>query len=116
MPSIQSLSLQYVFIRENLFEADIKWIKTVLHSLVCNCHDGIGYIIRKTRPCDKYPLEPHFYIVKLGYTGVYLIFLFLLQNTDCGYSLELTCTHNLCFEQKLEKYKKFSDEIFNFCY
>ena len=35
-----------------------------------------------------YPLEPHFYIVKLGYAGVYLFFLFLLQNIDCGYSLE----------------------------
>ena len=25
-----------------------------------------------------YPLTPHFYIVKLGFTGVYIIFLFLL--------------------------------------
>ena len=39
-------------------------------------------------PCNVYPLEPHFYIVKLGYAGVYLFFLFLLQNMDCGYSLE----------------------------
>ena len=44
--------------------------------------------IRKTCPCNVYPLKPHFYIVKLGYTGVYLFFLFLLQNIDCGYSLE----------------------------
>ena len=35
-----------------------------------------------------YPLKPHFYIVKLGYAGVYLFFLFLLQDIDCGYSLE----------------------------
>ena len=35
------------------------------------------------------PLEPHFYIVKLGFTGAYIIFLFLLKNIDCGYSLEL---------------------------
>ena len=37
------------------------------------------------------PLEPHFYIEKkkkLGLAGVYLFFLFLLQNIDCGYSLE----------------------------
>ena len=34
------------------------------------------------------PLIPHFYIVKLGFAGVYLLFLFLLQNIDCGYSLE----------------------------
>ena len=62
------------------------------------------------------PLIPHFFIVKLGFAGVYLFFLFLLQNIDCGYSLEppqrggsnenrlseavLTCTHNLCSEQK----------------
>ena len=41
--------------------------------------------IRKTCPYNVYPLEPHFYIAKLG---VYLFFLFLLQNIDCGYSLE----------------------------
>ena len=35
------------------------------------------------------PLKPHFYTVKLGFTGVYIIFLFLLKNIDCGYSLEL---------------------------
>ena len=34
-------------------------------------------------------------MVKLGFTGEYIIFLFLLQNIHCGYSLEppqLTCT------------------------
>ena len=44
--------------------------------------------IRKTCPCNVYPLIPHFYIEKLGYGGVYLFFFFLLQNIDCGYSLE----------------------------
>ena len=39
----------------------------------------------KTCPYNVYPLKPHFYIEKLGYAGVYL---FLLQNIDCGYSLE----------------------------
>ena len=34
-----------------------------------------------------HPFKPHFYIVKLGFTGVYIIFLFLLKNIDCGYSL-----------------------------
>ena len=35
-------------------------------------------------------LKPHFYIVKLGFTGVYIILKFLIsaQNIDCGYSLE----------------------------
>ena len=32
-------------------------------------------------------LKPHFYIDQLGYAGVYLFFLFLLQNIDCGYTL-----------------------------
>ena len=40
-------------------------------------------------PCNTYSIIPYLYIVKLGYTGVYLFFLFLLQNIDCGYSLEL---------------------------
>ena len=48
-------------------------------------------IIRKTCLCNEYPLKPHFYIVKLGYAGVYLSFLFLLQNINCGYSLERPC-------------------------
>ena len=32
--------------------------------------------------------KPHFYIVKLGFTGVYIIFLLSAQNMDFGYSLE----------------------------
>ena len=31
--------------------------------------------IRITCPCDLYPFTPHFYIVKLEFTGVYFIFL-----------------------------------------
>ena len=34
------------------------------------------------------PLKPHFYIVKLGFTGVYIIFLISAQNIVCEYSLE----------------------------
>ena len=34
------------------------------------------------------PLKPHFYIVKLGFTGVTIIFLISAQYIDCGYSLE----------------------------
>ena len=34
--------------------------------------------IRKTCPCNKYPLIPQFYIVKQGYAGVYLFFLFFV--------------------------------------
>ena len=54
------------------------------------------------------------------------VFLFLLQNSDCGYSLEpprrggsnaeavLMCIHNLCFEQNKKKYQKISNEIFQY--
>ena len=34
------------------------------------------------------PLKPHLYIVKLGFTGVYIIFHISAHNIDCGYSLE----------------------------
>ena len=45
-------------------------------------------VIMLTCPCNEHPLPLHFYIVKLGFTGVFISFLFLLQNIDCGYSLE----------------------------
>ena len=56
------------------------------------------------------PLKPHFYIEKLGFAGVYLFFLifdpkhrlWVLVRTAMARQFEavLTCTHNLCFEQK----------------
>ena len=45
-------------------------------------------VITKTCLYNVDPHKPHFYIVKLGFTGVYIIFLISAQNTDCGYSLE----------------------------
>ena len=47
--------------------------------------------ITKTRLYNFDPLKPHFYIVKLGFAGVYVIFLISAQNMDCGYSLEPPC-------------------------
>ena len=47
-----------------------------------------GGDITKTRLYNFDPLKPHFYIVKLGFTGVCVIFLICAQNIDCGYSLE----------------------------
>ena len=46
------------------------------------------FIIKKTCLYNFDQFKPHFYIVKLGFTGVYIIFLFLLKSIDCGYSLE----------------------------
>ena len=45
-------------------------------------------VITKTRLYNFDPLKSHFYMVKLGFTGVYIIFLISAQNIDCGYSLE----------------------------
>ena len=42
----------------------------------------------KTCPYKVDPIKPHFYIVKLGLTGVYSISLLFAQIIDCGYSLE----------------------------
>ena len=44
--------------------------------------------ITKTCLYNFDPLKPHFYIAKLEFTGVYIIFLIFVQNTDCGYSLD----------------------------
>ena len=44
--------------------------------------------ITKTRLHNFDPLKPHFYIVKLGFIGVYIIFIILLKNIVCGYLLE----------------------------
>ena len=50
------------------------------------------YGITKTCLYNFAPLKPHFYIEKLGFTGVTtLFFLFLLKNMDCGNSLEPAC-------------------------
>ena len=43
-------------------------------------------IITKTYLYNFDLLKPHFYIVKLGFTGVCIIFLISAQNIDCGYS------------------------------
>ena len=58
--------------------------------------------ITKTCLYNFDPLKPHFYVVKLGFTGVYIIFLISAQK------------HNLCFEQKYEKYQNFYLKIFIF--
>ena len=44
--------------------------------------------IRKTCLYNFDPLKPHFYIVKLGFTGVYIIFLISAQKHRLWYMLE----------------------------
>ena len=63
------------------------------------------------------PLNPHFYIVKLGFTGVYIIFLISAQKHRLWVLVRtavLTSTHNLCFEQIFEKYQSFLPEKIRF--
>ena len=57
-------------------------VKGFIHNATVNWIDYETYLYNFDH------LKPHFYIVKLGFTGVYIIFLILLKNTDCGYSLE----------------------------
>ena len=82
-------------------------------------------IITKTYLYNFDPLKPHFYIVKLGFTGVYIIFLISAQNIDCGYSLEPQWGSSNEYPQSIfwaeiwkiseflsENFQFFADEIF----
>ena len=52
------------------------------------CDGKIMESITKTYLYNFDPLKPNFYIVKLGFTGVYIILLISAQKIDCEYSLE----------------------------
>ena len=55
-----------------------------------------------TSPCYVDPVKPHFYLVKLGFIGVYFFLTFALKRRlwVLVTTAVLTCTHDLCFEQK----------------
>ena len=65
------------------------------------------------------PHKPHFYIVKLGFTGVYIIFLISAQKHRLWYLLEPprrggSSEYLQCIEQKSEKkYHNFLSENFH---
>ena len=58
---------------------------------LCVGYDGpwasVSYCVTKTCLYNFDPLKPHFYIVKLGFTGVYIIFLISAKKT------QIVCTH-----------------------
>ena len=54
--------------------------------LVYTKHPSSVHFITETCLDNVDPLKPHFYIVKLGITRVYIIFLISVQKIDCGYS------------------------------
>ena len=62
----------------------LKLLKVILES----CYLKLHMYITKTYLYNFDPLKPHFYILKLGFAGVQVIFLISAQNMDCGYSLE----------------------------
>ena len=64
----------------------------------CVTREKVYFIITKTRLYSFDPLKPHFYLVKLGFTGVYIISLIFAQKHRLW---------NLCFVQKYEKYQCF---------
>ena len=58
----------------------------ILHKIYAPITDF--YNNRKPCPWKVYSLKPQFYTVKLWFTGVYLLSLFLIQYIECGLSLE----------------------------
>ena len=82
---------------------------------ICTGWFESAHFITKTCLYNFDPLKPHFYIVKLGFIGVYIIFLISAQKHRLWvFEAVLTSTHNLCYEQKYEKYFDFLSEIFQF--
>ena len=92
----------------------------------------IPVCITKTRLYNFDPLKPHFYILKLGFTGVYIIFFYFVkihrlwvflifaQKRRLWYSLEPPRRggsneyHNLCFWAEIWKISEFFIWIFSF--
>ena len=73
-------------------------------------------IITKTYLYNFDPLKLHFYIVKLGFTGVDIIFLISAKKHRLWVLAKavLSRTHNLGFEQKYEKISEFLSENFQY--
>ena len=74
--------------------------------------------ITKTCLYNFDPLKPHFYIVKLGFTGVYISFLISAQKIDCEYSYNLlidavqTSTHNLFEHISAQKHRLWFSKVY----
>ena len=58
--------------------------KRMLENIVTNTEDhdqGFRYFITETNLYNFDPLKPHFHIVKLGFTGVYIFFSYFFSKT-----------------------------------
>ena len=78
-------------------------------------------VITKTCLYGFDPLQPHFYTVKLGFTGVYIIFLISAQNHRLWYSLEPPrrggsneYPQSMFLSRNKKKYQSFLSEKFQF--
>ena len=54
----------------------ITFLKTFASILKCASEKSTSFLITKTYLYNFDPFKPHFYIVKLGFTGVYIIFFY----------------------------------------
>ena len=83
----------------------IRWMAASVHLIQCCTFTSRRhtYIVLT--------LKPHFCIIKLGFTRIYIIFLISAQKHRL-WVLEavLTSTQNLCFEQEYEKHQNFLSE------
>ena len=128
---VSILSVVFKIIEKAIsFSLKLIWSKTILFTITSVASEAFSlqilvffiFWITITKTClyNFDPLKLHFYIVKLGFTGVYIIFLISAQNIDCGYSLEPPRRGGSneypqsVFEQKYEKYEFFYLKIFQF--
>ena len=75
----------------HLEKIQISWSEyslSALLSLLSSTTHRLSFDITKTYLYNFDPRKPHFYIVKLGFIRVYIIFLISAKNIDCGYLLE----------------------------
>ena len=82
------LDIHVIRVKNDISKVSIKYIVVQKESVLCYNHMMSFRTIVKTCLYNLDPLKPNFYIVKLGFTGYTLFFLFLLKNIDCGYALE----------------------------
>ena len=72
---------------------------------------SFNQIITKTRLYNFDPLKPHFYVIKLGFTGVYIIFLIFAQKHRLWVLVRTATIYG--FSRNMKKYQ-FLSENFQF--
>ena len=94
------------------FSSSLIWVYKVYHGTSIRIPS-----ITKTCLYNFDPLKPHFYIVNLGFTGVYIFLISAQKHRLWVHRLikaVLMSTHMLYFEQKYENYQNFLSENFQF--